>query len=76
SINSCPAILDLDVKGKAGLTSIILISLELRNGELHAVPLKSRPSSFSSLLRVNGYLLVDNDKTIKAGEKILVNLVR
>lgn len=75
-IYACPAVLDTDLRGKSGLTSIILMKLELRDGELHAVPLKSRSSSFSSLLRANGYILVDGDRTIKAGEKIIVYLTR
>jgi len=74
--NAYPAVLGSEVRGKPGLTSLILVDLEIRNGELYAIPLRSSSSSFKSLLKADGYVLVDGDKALRAGEKVLVNAVR
>jgi len=75
-LNAYPAVLGSDVHGKAGLTSIILIDLELRDGILRAMPLRSSSSAFKSLLKADGYILVKGDKVLKAGETVLVSPVR
>ncbi len=72
----CQAVLDADVKGKPGLTSIVLLNLKFMDNEIHAVPLKSNPSSFRSLLKADGYILVKGDKELKAGDKVIINFTR
>ena len=67
--NAYPAVLDSEVRGKPGLTSFILVDLEIRNGELYAIPLRSSSSSFKSLLKADGYILVDGGKVLRTGEK-------